>query len=182
MGSRTILAVLHDDVFTLNATGPLEVFATAPSGGEAVGAGGAPYRITTASPGGRPVRSSCGLHLQPDADLVDCAPPHTLLVPGGRVDREPDPKLIARIAELADGAERVVSVCTGSFLIAAAGLLAGRRATTHWAFCDQLAERFPATTVAPEPLYVRDGRVATSAGVTAGIDLAIALVEEDLGA
>ncbi|NYV77159.1 GlxA family transcriptional regulator, partial [Streptomyces sp. UH6] len=78
-------------------------------------------------------------------------------------------------------AERIVSVCTGAFLLAEAGLLAGRRATTHWAYCDTLARRYPDTEVVTDPIHVRDGAVATSAGVTAGIDLALALVEEDLG-
>jgi transcriptional regulator GlxA family with amidase domain len=74
-----------------------------------------------------------------------------------------------------------VSVCTGAFLLAEAGLLAGRRATTHWAYCEALARRFPDVEVVPDPIHVRDGHIATSAGVTAGIDLALALVEEDLG-
>lgn len=172
MSGRTILAVLHDDVLSLNVAGPLEVFA---------GAGPGAYRITTASPGGRPVRTSCGLRMQVDADLDDCEAPHTLLVPGGLVENPPDPHLTSRIRALADRAERIVSVCTGSFLLGSAGLLEGHRATTHWAFCDLLAERFPATEVAPEPMFVRDGRISTSAGVTAGIDLALSLVTEDLG-
>jgi transcriptional regulator GlxA family with amidase domain len=132
------------------------------------------------------VRTSSGLRLLPDADLADLSgseveSPHTLVVPGGRGTREPEPGLVARIRALAAGSERVVSVCTGAFLLAEAGLLAGRRATTHWAYCATLAQRFPDVEVDPEPIYVRDGPVATSAGVTAGIDLALALVEEDLG-
>ena len=75
----------------------------------------------------------------------------------------------------------MTSVCTGAFLLASAGLLDGRRATTHWAYCAALAARYPAVTVEPDPIFVRDGNVATSAGVTAGMDLALALVEEDLG-
>jgi transcriptional regulator GlxA family with amidase domain len=79
------------------------------------------------------------------------------------------------------GVARIMSVCTGAFLLAEAGLLDGRRATTHWDHCSSLARRFPAVTVDPEPIFVRDGAVSTSAGVTAGIDLALALVEDDLG-
>jgi transcriptional regulator GlxA family with amidase domain len=86
------------------------------------------------------------------------------------------------IARAARRARRTTSVCTGSYLLAAAGVLDGRRATTHWAFCDGLAERYPAVDLDPEPVFVRDGDVWTSAGVTAGMDLALALVEEDLGA
>jgi transcriptional regulator GlxA family with amidase domain len=85
------------------------------------------------------------------------------------------------VRRAAGGARRIASVCTGAFVLAAAGLLDDRRATTHWAFCGELAERFPNVRVERDPIYVRDGEVWTSAGVTAGIDLALALVEEDLG-
>ncbi len=88
---------------------------------------------------------------------------------------------LKRIRELADQAERVVSICTGAYLLGLVGVLDERRVTTHWSLCDTLAERFPSTTVAADQLYVRDGKVSTSAGVTAGIDLALALVAEDLG-
>jgi transcriptional regulator GlxA family with amidase domain len=142
---------------------------------------GRPYGITIAGPGGHPVRTSSGLRLWPDDDLDHVGPAHTLLVPGGTGTAAPDAAVVRRIAELAAGAERVVSVCTGAFLLAEAGLLAGRRVTTHWAYCDSLARRFPGTRVDPDPIYVRDGNIASSAGVTAGIDLALALVEEDLG-
>ncbi|MFB7905632.1 GlxA family transcriptional regulator [Kitasatospora sp. NPDC056076] len=177
MRARSVVVVLYDDVQSLDVTGPLEVFAGA---GAAAGQPGA-YRVTTASAGGRPVRSSSGLRLLPDADLAEVGPVHTLLVPGGVDFEHPDGALVARIRELADRAERVVSVCTGAFLLAEAGLLSGRRATTHWAYCGELARRFPDVAVDPDPIHVRDGRVATSAGVTAGIDLALALVEEDHG-
>jgi transcriptional regulator GlxA family with amidase domain len=106
---------------------------------------------------------------------------HTLLVPGGQGTRRVDPRLIDWLRGHAPRAERVVSVCTGAILLAGAGLLDGRRATTHWAYCDKLARDHPAVDVDPDPIYVRDGHVATSAGVTSGIDLALALVEEDLG-
>ncbi len=172
-----MLVVLHDGVQSLDVTGPLEVFTGA---AEAVGRPDA-YRVWTAGPGGGPVRTSSGLRLLPDTDLADAGPPHTLVVPGGAGTAEPDPAVVRGIRELAAGAERIVSVCTGAFLLAEAGLLTGRRATTHWAYCDTLARRFPDTEVAAEPIFVRDGNVATSAGVTAGIDLALALVEEDLG-
>ncbi|WP_407914159.1 GlxA family transcriptional regulator [Kitasatospora sp. NE20-6] len=177
MTSHRVLLVLFDGVQSLDVTGPLEVFAGA---GAAAGRPGA-YDVRTASPGGAAVRCSGGLRLLPDDDLAAVPSPHTLVVPGGSGTRDPDPALVRRIAELAAGAERVVSVCTGAFLLAEAGLLAGRRATTHWAYCDTLARRHPSTTVEPEPIFVRDGPVSTSAGVTAGIDLALALVEEDLG-
>ncbi|WAL72656.1 DJ-1/PfpI family protein [Kitasatospora sp. YST-16] len=170
MSTRSVLMVLFDGVQSLDVSGPLEVFH----------AGG--YAVTTASPGGRPVRTSSGLTLLPDTDLDLAAPAHTLLVPGGAGTREVvDPGLLVRIAALAAEARRVVSVCTGTFLLAAAGLLAGRRVTTHWRHCATLAAQYPELTVDPEPIYVRDGRFLSSAGVTAGIDLALHLVEEDLG-
>ncbi|MEE1785861.1 GlxA family transcriptional regulator [Streptomyces sp. SP17BM10] len=177
MRTRSVVVVLYDGVQSLDVTGPLEVFAGA---GAAAGQPGA-YRVTLAALGGGPVRGCSGLRVLPDADLAEVGPVHTLLVPGGEGTDAPDPALVARIRELAGRAERVVSVCTGAFLLAEAGLLAGRRATTHWAYCDALARRFPDVEVDPDPIHVRDGHVATSAGVTAGIDLALALVEEDLG-
>ena len=107
----------------------------------------------------------------------------TLIVTG--VDRPDDarrdPDLIRWLARTAPRARRVVGLCTGSFVLAEAGLLDGRRATTHWAFCSDLARRFPAVTVESDPIFVRDGSVYTSAGATAGVDLVLALVEEDLG-
>src|SRR3954470_4367807 len=173
--TRSVLIVVFEGVQSLDVTGPLEVFAGAAA------AVTRPYRITTAGPGGRPVRTSSGLTLLPDEDLDHVRPAHTLVVPGGAGTADADTTVVRRIAELAPEAERVVSVCTGAFLLAEAGLLAGRRATTHWAYCGSLARRFPDTDVDPEPIYVRDGNVASSAGVTAGIDLALALVEEDHG-
>jgi transcriptional regulator GlxA family with amidase domain len=92
-----------------------------------------------------------------------------------------DPAIVAMVRRAAARAKRVASVCTGSFVLAAAGLLDRRRATTHWAYCDALAQAYPRVTVERDPIFVRDGRVWTSAGVTAGIDLALAMVEDDLG-
>jgi transcriptional regulator GlxA family with amidase domain len=92
-----------------------------------------------------------------------------------------DPALVDWIRRRAKSARRVASVCTGAFLLAATGLLDGRRATTHWSLCVELARKFPAVKVEPDPIFVRDGPIWTSAGVTAGIDLALALVEKDLG-
>ncbi|MFD7794847.1 GlxA family transcriptional regulator [Streptomyces sp. NPDC059759] len=172
---RTVLIVLFDGVQSLDVTGPLEVFA----GAEAHRADS--YRIRTASLDGAPVRCSSGLVLVPDHTLAEAPAPHTLLVPGGRGTRNPDPLLVDWLRAHGPGAERLVSVCTGAILLAAAGLLDGRRATTHWAYCERLARDHPAVEVDPDPIYVRDGRVATSAGVTSGIDLALALVEDDLG-
>lgn len=172
---RTVLVVLFDDVQSLDVTGPVEVF----NGAELARPG--TYRIRTASLNGAPVRTTSGLTLVPDHALADAPAPHTLLVPGGQGTRRPTRELVAWLREHGSRAERLVSVCTGAILLAEAGLLDGRRATTHWAYCDQLARDHPEIEVDPDPIYVRDGNVATSAGVTSGIDLALALVEEDLG-
>lgn len=175
MAQRTVLVVLFDGVQSLDVTGPLEVFA----GAENHTPGS--YRIRTASLDGAPVRTSSALTLVPDQSLADASEPHTLLVPGGQGTRHPDPRLTDWLRRHGPRAERLVSVCTGAVLLATAGLLDGRRATTHWAYCDKLARDHPAVEVDPDPIYVRDGHVATSAGVTSGIDLALALVEDDLG-
>ncbi|UZJ33338.1 GlxA family transcriptional regulator [Streptomyces endophytica] len=174
MEQREVLVVLFDGVQALDVTGPVEVFS-----GAAQAVPGA-YRIRTAALDGAPVRTTSGLTLVPDTTLAAAGPPHTLLVPGGHTDA-PDPRLVDWLRNNAHRARRKVSVCSGAMLLAEAGLLDGRRATTHWMLCDLLAQRFPAVRVEADPIYVRDGDLATSAGVTAGIDLALALVEEDLG-
>jgi transcriptional regulator GlxA family with amidase domain len=179
---RTVLMVLFDQVQSLDVTGPLEVFTGAnawrASRGEELA-----YVISTASLGGRPVRTSSGLRIVPDGDLSELteARPSLLIVPGGEGSRRPAPELVSWLRMHASQAERLVSVCTGAFLLAEAGLLAGRRVTTHWAYCGALAARYPDVSVEPDPIFVRDGHLATSAGVTAGIDLALALAEDDLG-
>jgi transcriptional regulator GlxA family with amidase domain len=175
MAQRTVLVVLFDDLQSLDVTGPVEVFAGA--GACVPGA----YEIRTASLGGDPVRSSSGLTLVPDLDLADAGEPDLLLVPGGRGTRHADPRLVDWLRRHGPRASRLVSVCTGAILLAEAGLLDGRRVTTHWAYCDKLARDHPEVDVDADPIFVRDAHVCTSAGVTAGIDLALALVEEDLG-
>jgi len=187
---RTVLVVVFDGVQSLDVTGPLEVFSGANSwqerrAGHAAEAG---YDLRTASLGGNTVTTSSGLRLLPDQDLRDIGhagdtgyAPDVLIVPGGEGTRQPDPELVAWLRAHGAHAKRLVSVCTGAFLLAEAGLLAGRRVTTHWAYCGALAARFPDLDVDQDPIFVRDGNVATSAGVTAGMDLALALVEDDLG-
>lgn len=167
-----MLIVLFDGVQSLDVTGPLEVFAHA----------GPAYEITTASLGGRPVSTSSGLRLAPDTDLRDITtPPGLLIGPGGPGARRRDPALVRWLARHAPDAGAMASVCTGTFLLAAAGLLTGRRVTTHWAHCAELAAEYPDLTVDPDPIFITSGNVGTSAGITAGIDLALALVEDDLG-
>ncbi|MGR4881067.1 GlxA family transcriptional regulator [Streptomyces sp. LARHCF249] len=178
MSLRNVLVVLYDGVQSLDVTGPVEVFAAA-----ARFPGRRAYEIRTVSPGGTPVRTSSGLTLVPDGDLDGARPGRgtTLLVPGGRYTADFEPRLTDWLRAHGGDAGRLVSVCTGGLLLAEAGLLGGRRATTHWYVCEQMARDYPDVVVEPDPIYVRDGPVATSAGVTAGIDLALALVEEDHG-
>ncbi|MCF3181175.1 DJ-1/PfpI family protein [Streptomyces polychromogenes] len=179
MPLRNVLVVLYDQVQSLDVTGPVEVFDGA--GRCRPDDGG--YAVRTVSPGGGPVRTGSGLTLLPDGDLESArpGPDTTVLVPGGRYTGDFEPRITDWLRAHAGRAGRLVSVCTGGLLLAEAGLLDGRRATTHWSVCERMARDYPRVTVEPDPIYVRDGPVVTSAGVTAGIDLALALVEEDLG-
>ncbi len=130
------------------------------------------------------VREWPGLRLVSDRSYRAVRGPiDTLIVTGIRTpdDVRKDPELIRWLARMAPRTRRVVGLCTGTFLLAEAGLLDSRSATTHWAFCDELARRYPAIRVQPDPIYVRDGSMYTSAGATAGLDCVLALVEEDLG-
>jgi transcriptional regulator GlxA family with amidase domain len=142
------------------------------------------YDVRLLSPGARPVTARPGLRLEAHGALERCAGlVDTLVVVGGHGHRRAaaDDVLVAHVRRLARDARRVASVCTGATVLAAAGLLDGRRATTHWAYADRLAREHPDVTVDPDPIFVRDGSVSTSAGVTSGMDLALALVEEDHG-
>jgi transcriptional regulator GlxA family with amidase domain len=174
---RRVVIAVFPGVQTLDVTGPAEVLRAAtqlhPPG----------YDVTIAAAEEGPLRTST-VTIVPDARLEDCRGRiDTLIVAGGSGTRaaERDEHLIAWLKDAANRSRRVTSVCSGAFLLARAGLPDGRRATTHWASCSELAARYPAVTVEPDPIFVRDGNVATSAGVTAGMDLALALVEEDLG-
>lgn len=181
MAARGVLIVMFDGVQSLDVTGPLEVFTGASRYQEARARAPA-YQVTTASRGAAPVTTSSGLTLVPGGDLPDLRETgaDTLVVPGGSAGAATD-DLAGWLRRNAPHVRRITSVCTGAFLLAEAGLLAGRRATTHWAYCDALARQFPDVLVDPDPIHIRDGNITTSAGVTAGIDLALALVEEDIG-
>jgi transcriptional regulator GlxA family with amidase domain len=173
---------------SLDVAGPVEVFDAAARVAAARG-GERPYAVSVVAPrgegegGGVVVRTSSGLSLL--ADPLPRGAVDTIVVAGGEGARDAtaDDPAIAWLRRAAPRARRVTSVCTGAFALAAAGLLDGRACTTHWAYRRSLARRFPDVVVDPDdPIYVRDGAVWTSAGVTAGMDLALALVEEDLGA
>lgn len=166
----------------LDVTGPFQVFASANDLVRQEG-GRPPYELRVVARGGAQVTASAGLKLSTAPLLLTGAAVDTLIVAGGQgVDAAAaDPAIIGWVMARAKRARRLASVCTGAFLLAAAGLLDGRRAATHWSYCAELARRFPNVRVESDPIFVRDGPVWSSAGVTAGIDLALALVEEDLG-
>ena len=191
--SRRIVIAVFPDVDLLDVTGPAEVFALAnrETGGRAG------YDVQLAGPTGGAVTTSAGVRLLVDLSFAEVGGGggarggggviDTLLVPGA-VDMLPegpvariDQDVVAWVKETAPGARRVASVCVGAHVLAAAGLLDGKRVTTHWSTAAQLAAEHPEVTVDADPIFVRSGRVWTGAGISACMDLALALVAEDLG-
>ena len=179
---RSIVIVGFDRAQLLDIAGPLQVFASARDLAEARGLPD-PYEIALVSPTGGAVATSSGLAVISEPYALHAGPIDTLIVAGGPGSRRAQHHdgLVRWIRAEAEKARRVCSVCTGAFLLGAAGLLDGRRATTHWGAAAALQRLYPRALVDPEPIFLRDGKLWTSAGVTAGIDLALALVEEDLG-
>ena len=176
---RTIAVVALPGFQLLDVSGPLDVFAEAN-----VQAGYEAYRLLTLAIERGPIVSSSGARLLPDYVLGEAGMQiDTLLVAGapGVADLSLAPSLLAQLRRIALRARRCGSVCTGAFVLAATGLLDGRRVTTHWAAAKQFAKRFPAVQVDEDAIHIRDGRFWTAAGVTAGLDLALALVQADLG-
>jgi transcriptional regulator GlxA family with amidase domain len=176
--TRHVLVLAVEDCQSLDVLGPVEVFHHASL--EAPGA----YRVEVVGPtDGETVGMENGLRLGV-APLPEPPPRHdTLLVAGGSGARAAaeDPAVVDWVLRASRRAHRTVSVCTGAYLLAAAGLLDDRRATTHWAWCDDLAHSYTRIHVESDPVFIREDDVWTSAGITAGIDLSLALVEEDLG-
>jgi transcriptional regulator GlxA family with amidase domain len=181
--TRQIAILAFPGVQSLDITGPLEVFAGAQALIDATGREERGYNVLVLSSDGAPLRTSSGLTIVPHGDFTHApAQLDTLLIAGGYGSRKAsvDPATTEWIKRTSARARRTASVCTGAFLLASAGLLDGRRATTHWAAAEELARLHPDVRVDPEPIFLRDGDVWTSAGVTAGMDLALALLEEDL--
>lgn len=174
MEPGTVTFVIFEGHETLDLAGPFEVF------------GEAGYRLLVVAPKAGPVRSSKGLSVnaQHSVRTADPGQTDTLVVPGGHgvYAARSDRKLVEWVASAAGSARRVATVCTGAFLLAATGLLDGRRVTTHWREAERLGREYPAVAVDSDPIYLQDGRFWTSAGITSGMDLALALVEADLGA
>lgn len=177
---RSIEILTFPDAQLLDVAGPLQAFATAndltPAGCPR------PYATTVVAQAPSPP-TSAGLTLQAAPLPPPEQPLHTLIVAGGRgiYPACENAGLVAWVRARAARAERTASVCSGAFLLATAGLLDGRRAVTHWHRCRDFAARFPAVRLEPDPIFIRDGSIWTSAGITAGIDLALAMVEADLG-
>jgi transcriptional regulator GlxA family with amidase domain len=175
---KRIVITAFPDVQALDITGPAEVFSIATA------LGVHEYEVAIAARAGEGIRTSSGLELTPHRALTPIrGMVDTLMVPGGAgtLQALDDAELIRWIARTARRARRVASVCTGAFLLAEAGLLDGRRVTTHWSAGAALGHRYPAVTVEEDPIFIREGNVWTSAGVTAGMDMALALLEEDAG-
>lgn len=176
-GPREIVIAVFDGMKLLDAAGPAEVFAEA-------NRFGADYRLRIASVDGADVTTSIGTTFTVTDRIAEIDGVDTVLVSGGDnlVGRPIDRALVEALREVPARTRRLASICTGSFILAEAGLLDGRRATTHWRHARLLARAYPKVSVDPDAIFVRDGDVYTSAGVSAGIDLALALVESDHGA
>lgn len=183
--TRRIIVGAFPGVQILDVVGPMEVFATASVLlAERNPDDPAPYTLEISARARGELVSSSGLRLVADAAFgSDEDPIDTLIVAGGvSLPSSEQAKDVAHwLRETAPRARRIVGICTGAFFLAEAGLLDARRATTHWGACRHLGARYPLVHVDPDPIFVKDGNVYTSAGVTAGMDLALALVEEDLG-
>lgn len=181
MPTRRVVIVAVPPVRILDVFGPAEVFGDATRHHR----GDPPYEVTIVSAGAdHIVASEIISPVHADVSFREHRGPiDTLLVAGGSGASEMryEPEFLGWLRAEASRARRFGSVCTGALVLAHAGLLDGRRATTHWNWCRQLAREYPRVTVDPDPIYVRDGNCYTSAGVTSGIDLSLALVEEDLG-
>jgi transcriptional regulator GlxA family with amidase domain len=175
--AHRIGVVVFDGMTLLDASGPAEVFHLADPTGEH-------YALEFVSTDGDTVRSSSGITMAGTTTAGPAGRFDTVLVAGGPglVDSPVEPDLLAAVDALSQAASRVASVCTGAFVLAELGYLDGRRATTHWRHAHTLARRYPRIRVEPDVIHLRDGRYLTSAGISAGIDLALAIVEDDLGA
>ncbi|MFZ5550338.1 MAG: DJ-1/PfpI family protein [Pseudomonadota bacterium] len=173
-----LLLLMFDEVELLDFAGPYEVFTTANRmAARRDGAAPPPFALQTASPDGRPATARAGLVLQPDAALAQATPADVLLVPGGVVDGLlADARLLAELRRRADAARITASICTGAFVLADAGLLHAAECTTHWEDASELARRHPHLRVQPERRWVDNGRIVTSAGIAAGIDMSLHLV------
>lgn len=176
--TRNVVFLVYPGVKLLDLAGPLQVFNDAQQG-----VGNCAYRTSIVSVQEEDVRTDTPVKLQPKTATGWKEPIHTLVVVGGQGAQAAsrDTNVIDTLKVMAGKSSRIASICTGAFLLGATGLLNGRKAVTHWQYCNDLARDYPAARVDPDSIFTRDGHIWTSAGVTAGIDLALALVREDLG-
>lgn len=185
--TRTIAMLIYPGGQSLDVSGPMEVFALASRQAlEDDPAGEPPYRLLFVAPERGPVRMASGMGLQAELACAELRDPlDTVLVSGGMGDAldraRADADLVAWVAALPRRARRVGAICSGALLLAEAGVLDGRQATTHWLDVGELRRRYPSVRVVPDAIYVHDAGVWTSAGITAGMDLALAMVADDLG-
>lgn len=175
---KKIAFLLFDQFQILDVTGPAQVL----SGANELTSSTRAYHIQYLSLSGGPCRSSCGMNIETEP-LCHLAGYDSLIISGGNGSREAarDPDILTFLRQQAPLVRRLISICTGTFLLSAAGLIDHKTVTTHWAYADQLQQENPRLTVNADALYIRQGQIITSAGVTAGMDLALSLVEEDLG-
>lgn len=180
---KNVGVIAFDGVNALDLVGPLEVFANAGRADFTRGESRGAYALHVLGLDREPVFAESGVRFVPDSQLSDAPPLDTIIVPGGSGLREPstNSKVAAWLRLRAPAIRRVASVCTGLYALAPTGLLDGRRVTTHWRFAADVARCFPSLIVDANSIFLKDGRYYTSGGITAGIDLALALVEEDLG-
>jgi transcriptional regulator GlxA family with amidase domain len=172
-----VVALCLEWLVAFDLTAPAQAFGLASRRGRTL------YEFSTCSADGTEVRTTSGFGVSPQAGLEALRRADTIVVPGYGEIFSPLPEEVATgLRTAADRGARVLSVCTGAFALAHAGLLDGRRATTHWAWADELASRFPAVTVEADALYVDEGEVMTSAGLSAGIDLSLHAIRKDFGA
>ncbi|HSR63500.1 MAG TPA: GlxA family transcriptional regulator [Gammaproteobacteria bacterium] len=180
---RTIGIVIYPEAEVLDITGPHEVFSMAAAFQREQRSAG-PYEIFLVARTLQPVKMSSGMKLLPDYRFDNCpVPPDTLIIPGAEAIEQAidDPPVLQWVEQQSGKVRRLVSICTGAFFLAKLGLLDGKRVTTHWGYCQLLQKTYPNVNVVPDAIYIRQGNIYTSAGITAGMDLALALVEEDTG-
>ncbi|WP_067704849.1 GlxA family transcriptional regulator [Nocardia jejuensis] len=174
---RRVGVLVFDGVKMLDFCGPAEVFVEANQSVRG-------YEVVLISPDGGDVQTSIGARIQANCAVADAGRFDTVVIPGSELAPEKfvTPQVLAAAERLSWNTRRIASICSGAFVLAELGLFDGRRATTHWKFASELARRYPAVAVDPDSIFVRDGNLYSSAGVAAGMDLALALVEEDHGA
>ncbi|GGW93391.1 GlxA family transcriptional regulator [Alteromonas halophila] len=178
MITRQIGFLLFEGMNALDLTGPMETFHTV-----ADVCPHSPYELVFIGPDASTFTSESGLQMTAGVGLNACGKLDTLIIPGGSGSRSTENQRLLSpwLAAISTSTRRMVSICTGAFLLASCGLLNGKKATTHWAFTDELVRTYPSITLAADALYVDTGNIATSAGITSGIDLALKLIDDDLG-